>query len=197
MLSGIVLAAGRARRFGSAKPLALYEGRPLVRHVVEVLDIPGMGDLLVVVPMPAEPYRAALAGTRARTVVNDQPDEGMSLSLRIGLSALDPATEAIVVALADQPTIEQDVIESLIREWRRNHRDIIAPVYRGERGHPVLLGASIWPELRAITGDRGARDVIDRDPRRVLLLPFDRDVPRDVDTPEDLAGLWRPRAQGA
>lgn len=197
MLSGIVLAAGRARRFGSAKPLALYEGRPLVRHVVEVLDVPDVQELLVVVPTPEELYRAALVGTRARTLVNDQPDEGMSRSLRIALGALAPSTDAIVIALADQPTIERDVVESLIREWRRTHQHIIAPVYRGERGHPVLFDATTWPELRAVTGDRGARDVIDRDPRRVLLLPFDRDVPRDVDTPEDLAGLWRPRAQGA
>jgi molybdenum cofactor cytidylyltransferase len=197
VLSGIVLAAGRARRFGSAKPLALYEGRPLVRHVVEVLDVRDVQELLVVVPTPEELYRAALVGTRARTVVNDQPDEGMSRSLRIALSALDPASDAIVVALADQPTIERDVIESLIREWRRSHQHIIAPVYRGERGHPVLFDATTWPELRAVTGDRGARDVIERDPRRVSLLPFDRDVPRDVDTPEDLAELWRPPAKGA
>lgn len=197
MLSGIVLAAGLARRFGSAKPLALYEGRPLVRHVVEVLDVADVHDLVVVVPTPGEPYSEALAGTRARTVVNEQPEEGMSHSLRVGLSALDPTTQAIIVALADQPTIERDVVESLIREWRRTRQHIIAPVYRGQRGHPVLFDASTWPELRAVSGDRGARDVIDRDPRRVALLLVERDMPHDVDTPEDLAGLRRPPAESA
>lgn len=194
MLSAIILAAGQARRFGSAKPLALYEGRALVRHVVEVLDVSDVDDLVVVVPSPGEPYGAALAGTRARTVVNEDPEEGMSRSLRVGLSALVATTEAMVVALADQPTIERTVVLTLIREWRRTRQHIVAPVYRGERGHPVLFGAAVWPELRTLVGDRGARDVFDRDPSRVLLVQVDRDMPRDVDTPDDLDALRGTRA---
>ncbi|MGH7712770.1 MAG: nucleotidyltransferase family protein [Gemmatimonadaceae bacterium] len=189
MISAIVLAAGLARRFGSAKPLALYEAKPLVRHVVDRLAVADVTDVIVVVPRPAAAYASALAGTRARTVVNEAPADGMSSSLHVGLSALDPWTQAVLVALADQPMIEPDVLVSMIREWRASRSPIVAPVYRGERGHPVLFAAAVFPELRAVSGDRGARDVIERDQRRVRLMAIDRDLPRDIDTPEDLAAL--------
>ena len=186
MISAIVLAAGLARRFGSAKPLALYNGNPLVRCVVERFT--GF-DIVVVIPAPAADYEAALAGTSTRRVINERPSDGLSSSLRTGVAALDSRTQAVLVALADQPTIEKDVIESIVAEWRHTRARIVAPVYRGERGHPVLFDAAVFSELHELTGDRGAREVIERDPRRVRLIPIDRDAPRDVDTQEDLAIL--------
>ena len=183
MISAIVLAAGLARRFGSAKPLALYAGKPLVRCVVE--RFAGF-DVVVVIPAPVADYDAALAGTSTRRVINERPSDGLSSSLRAGIAALDARTQAVLVVLADQPTIERDVIESIVAEWRNTRALIVAPVYRGERGHPVLFDAAVFPELRALTGDRGARDVIEREPGRVRLITVDREPPRDVDTPDDL-----------
>lgn len=183
VISAIVLAAGLARRFGSAKPLALYTGKPLVRCVVERFT--GF-DVVVVVPPPAADYDAALAGTSTRRVINERPSDGLSSSLRAGVAALDARTQAVLIALADQPTIERDVIESIVAEWRNTRALIVAPVYRGERGHPVLFDAAVFPELRELTGDRGAREVIERDPSRVRLIAVDREVPRDIDTPDDL-----------
>ena len=74
MISAIVLAAGLARRFGSAKPLALYNGNPLVRCVVERFT--GF-DIVVVIPAPAADYEAALAGTSTRRVINERVDSGI------------------------------------------------------------------------------------------------------------------------
>lgn len=188
MLSAIVLAAGMARRFGSAKTLALYDAKPLVRHVVERLAIPQIHEIVVVVAGLQEHARA-LATTSARLVVNKQSSEGMSTSLRLGLASIDPRTQAVLVALADQPTIERAVVEQVIDTWRRTNAAIVAPVYRGVRGHPVLFAATIFDELRALEGDRGARGVIERDARRVFLIPIDGPAPRDVDRPEDLQQL--------
>jgi molybdenum cofactor cytidylyltransferase len=95
----------------------------------------------------------------------------------------------VIIALADQPTIAPSVVDSLVHEWRTAKVAIVAPLYRGERGHPVLFAASVFPELQLLTGDRGAREVIERDPTRVRLVRVDSDVPRDVDTREDLAAL--------
>jgi molybdenum cofactor cytidylyltransferase len=189
VISAIVLAAGLARRFGSAKPLALYGGKPLVRCVVE--QFTGF-DVVVVIPAPAADYDAALAGASTRRVINERPSDGLSSSLRAGIAALDARTRAVLVALADQPTIDRDVIESIVAEWRNTRALIVAPVYRGERGHPVLFDATVFPELRELSGDRGARDVIERDPSRVRLISVDREPPRDVDTPDDLAILNDP-----
>ena len=191
MISAIVLAAGLAQRFGSSKVLARYRRKPLVRHVVDALDTPNVADIVVVVPRPKTVYAKALAPTRARIVVNEQPAAGMSSSLHVGLHELDPATEAVLVALGDQPLIDQSVVESLIHEWRRTRAAIVAPLYGEERGHPVLFDAIVFPELHRVTGDQGARAVIECDPDRVCLVAVTLDAPRDVDTPADLTALRR------
>ncbi|MGQ0641903.1 MAG: nucleotidyltransferase family protein [Gemmatimonadaceae bacterium] len=188
MISAIVLAAGLARRFGSAKTLALYRAKPLVRHVVDCLALPDIHETIVVIPGLAE-YAAPLAQSGARLVMNERASDGMSSSLLVGLGSIDPRTQAILVALADQPTIAREVVLALIREWHTTRAHIVAPLYRGERGHPVLFDAAAFPELRMITGDRGARDVVDRDPSRVRLVALDREAPRDVDIPLDLESL--------
>jgi molybdenum cofactor cytidylyltransferase len=121
--------------------------------------------------------------------VNPAPDQGQSSSLRAGLEALAPATEAIVVGLGDQPTVPRMVVPGLIRRWRETGQPVVAPRYADGRGNPVLFAATLFPELRAVTGDQGARAVIARDPGRVALLELEEPMPPDVDTPEDLARL--------
>lgn len=193
MISGIVLAAGAGRRFGAAKPLASLDGKPLVRHVLDVLAAGGITEIVLVLPPPGDLYTAALLGVsgRVRSVVNELSSDGLSSSLRLGLEAVAGSTEAVLIALADQPHIDPAVIRRIVETWRRDGRPIVAPAYRGERGHPVLFGKALFPELRAVSGDRGAREVIERDASRVALVHIDADVPRDVDTPEDLAALER------
>lgn len=173
------------------KPLALYKGEPLVRHVVKCFQGAAVHEVVVVVSQSDAPYLAALDGvqTRVRLAVVDHPELGMSRSLQHGLSVLDTRTDAVVVALADQPTIQRAVVRALVREWQAKRSLIVAPTYRGERGHPVLFDAAVFPELYAITGDRGAREVIESDASRVALVLVDADPPKDVDTQEDLAAL--------
>ena len=189
MISAIVLAAGFGRRFGSGKTLANHDGKALVRHVVDSVSVAEVDDVVVVAPGQATGFADALAGSRARVVGNDRADAGMSRSLQVGLDAVDSATEAVIIALADQPLIARSTVEALLRDWRDSKAPIVAPLYRSERGHPVLFSAAVFPELRLLTGDRGAREVIERDPSRVRLVPIDADVPKDVDTQEDLAAL--------
>jgi len=68
---------------------------------------------------------------------------------------------------------------------------IVAPLYRGVRGNPVLFAASLFPELRAVGGDQGARDIIARSPDRVTLVDVDADMPLDVDDRASLDAVVR------
>jgi molybdenum cofactor cytidylyltransferase len=187
MIAGIVLAAGASRRFGSQKLLACVGGVPLVRRSVETLLATALDELVVVVGSNALAVAAALAGLSVRTVTNTAYAAGMSTSLRAGLDAVQPATEAALVALADQPGVDADIVDRLVERYRADRSAIVAPVYRGGvRGNPVLFDRSLFGELRAVTGDEGGRAVIARDPGRVALVEFAREMPRDVDVPGDL-----------
>jgi molybdenum cofactor cytidylyltransferase len=188
VIAGIVLAAGAARRFGSQKLLAPVGGVPLVRRTVEGLLEASLDEVIVVVGSDAVAVGEALVGLSVRTVTNAAYATGMSSSLRAGLASLLPATDAALVALADQPGVAH-VVNRLVERYHVDRPAIVAPLYRGaQRGNPVLFDRSLFDELRAVAGDEGGRSVVARDPLRVALVEFAEEMPGDIDTPSDLEG---------
>mgnify|MGYP003739742675 CR=1 FL=1 len=125
---------------------------------------------------------------RVQLLVNPNPDEGMGGSLRLAAEALPPDTEAVVIGLADMPEIAPGTISALIAAWRPlGIRGIVAPEFDDRRGHPVIFGAGHFPALRELSGDQGARSVIQRCAADLLLVPVDDPgVIVDLDTPSDL-----------
>ncbi len=183
----LVLAAGSASRFGADKVTALLSGEPVVRHVVRALE--GIaGRIVVVVGDNAEAVRQALTGGRVEIIRNPLAREGLSSSIVAGLNAM-PECAAVMILLGDQPRIDRAVVSSVIDGWRAGGGAIIAPSYRGVRAPPVLFTRAVFAELRGLTGDSGAKVVLDRDPHRVMVVEVDQPVPVDVDTPLDLAML--------
>ena len=189
MTAGILLAAGLSRRMGRAKLLLPLDGRPVVRHAAEGLLAAGVEPLSAVVGPDDEAVTAALADLRVRIVVNPHPEAGQASSLVAGIAALPPGTEAVLVALGDQPFVPAGVIRELIYALQGSDKVIAAPHYRDGLGNPVLFRAAVFPELLALGGDRGARAVVERDEARVALVEVDRPMPEDVDTPDDYARL--------
>lgn len=189
MIAAIVLAAGASRRFGSQKLLAELRGKPVVRWSVENLLEAQPDEVIVVVGCDGEGVRAALEGLAVRVVVNESWAEGIGSSLRAGIAAVGADADAAMIALGDQPGVEVRVIASLLNAHAEGDKAIVVPSYRGERGHPVIFAASVFPELQALRGDRGARDVIACDRGRVTVVDFDAPLPLDVDTEEELRTL--------
>ena len=192
VIAAIVLAAGASTRMGRQKlTLPMPDGRPLVRLAVEQVLAAGLDETVVVLGGDAEAVSAALAGLPVRTVANPRYAEGQSTSLRAGLDALRPGTEAVVIALGDQPLPDPGVVRRLVAAFRETGRPIVVPVYRDGRGNPVLFGSALFDELRAVTGDQGGRGVIAGDPDRVAEVPVDAPMPTDIDTPQDYEAARR------
>jgi nicotine blue oxidoreductase len=165
MIAGVVLAAGEASRFGGPKQAVLLP------HVLRRLRPAGLGDLVVVLGA----HDVAVTG--ARTVRCADWQRGPGASLRAGLAALAPEVEAAVVCLADGPLIDADAVARVVGAWRAGAGEVVAASYEGVRGHPVVLGRSVWPEIT----DEGARTL------DAALVPCDDlGFPEDVDTEEDL-----------
>jgi molybdenum cofactor cytidylyltransferase len=124
-----------------------------------------------------------------RFAVNPRPQDGQGTSIAAGVGALKPWTRAVMIALGDQPRIPDAVVRSLLEAFQTSGKPIVAPVYRGVQGTPVVFASEIFAELRALEGDSGARAVVAARPERVERVTIDLAMPPDVDTPEDYAKL--------
>jgi molybdenum cofactor cytidylyltransferase len=193
---GLVLAAGAARRFGYPKQLAPFRDRPLLEHaVVAATSAQALSRVVVTLGSHAEEILAAVDFHRAEPVVVADWEEGQSASLRAGVRALAADADAVVVLLGDQPLVSFRVVEHMVHAWRPD-LDAARATYRGEPGHPVVLGRSLFDAVDAISGDAGARSLFGS--ATVLDVECGSAAVLDVDTPEQLASVRRmpPPASG-
>jgi len=174
--AGLLLAAGEGRRFGGPKQLALLDARPLIEHALEALA--GMDRVVVVLGARAAEIRAGADLGRAQVVVCPDWAEGMSASLRRGLSALAGAEE-VVIMLADQPLITAAVVARVQAQPGPAAR----AVYDGAPGHPVVVRGPLLARAGELRGDAGFRDLLGG---AAAVECSDLADARDVDTPEDL-----------
>jgi len=190
--AAIVLAAGLSRRMGRPKLLLTLEGRPVIRHTVERMLAAGLSDVIVVVGPEHEAIRQALEGLPVRLAVNPTPEAGQASSVRRGIQAVSPLATVALIALGDQPWVSADVIHRLLAALAAPGKRIAAPRYADGLGNPVLFAADVFPELLALTGDRGARAVVEKDASRLAVVDVAQAMPRDLDTPEDYERLKGP-----
>jgi molybdenum cofactor cytidylyltransferase len=192
--AAILLAAGTSSRMGAGrhKLLLPLAGRPLIVHTVEAALHSQARPLLIVLGHLADELRAALGAYGAHpaieTIVNPAYPEGMSTSLRAGLRALlsrppEQRPGAALILLGDQPFVSAALLDRLIEAWRATGRPIVAPLYQGRRGNPVLFAATLFAELLTVEGDEGGRRVVEQHRSELLLVEVTEQLAQhDVDT---------------
>lgn len=184
----LVLAAGSSRRLGRPKQLLDLEGRPLLQHVIDAAAAAGSQQIVVVLGHAEREIRAAIAlPPNAVVAVNPDFATGQASSLRVGLDALAESITRAVVVLGDQPRVSPEVIGSVAHA----KGPIARATYAGIPSHPVAFDRALWPELHAVEGDRGARDVLASHAGDVTLVRFSGPPPGDVDTDEDYQQILR------
>lgn len=188
MISGIVLAAGAASRFGSTKQLAMIDGAPLVEHAIASLRA-STDEIVVVTGHDADAVEAALP-REVRVVRNDLYRDGMATSLAAAIHALDDRSEAAVVVPADQPGVSPEDVAELVGRFRATRARIVRLRYTDGPG-PALLSREIYAEAGHLHGDTGARVLMASHPEWVEEVAVARPVPTDVDTPADLERATR------
>jgi molybdenum cofactor cytidylyltransferase len=193
-LSGIgivVLAAGRSTRMGANKLLQDLDGFPLVRHAVQSAVASGLEPVVVVTGHEEEAVRAVLGGLGVTFVSNPAYADGLSTSLRAGIAALPETSDAALVMLGDMPLVESGLLRRLASAYLAEPAGLAAvPVHEGRWGNPVIVARALFPRIEALTGDAGARKLLEGMKDQVIEVPVSEDaVEVDVDTPEALARL--------
>ena len=181
----VMLAAGAASRFGGGKLLhPLADGLAIAVHSLRNLRAAGL-DVTAVVRPGDDALAALLRAEGAQVTVCERAEEGMGASLACGVAAA-PSDIGWVIALADMPALKPDTIRTIAAAIRDGAL-IAAPVRDGQRGHPVSFAARYGNELAALGGDEGARSIVQRDRKSMMLIPVDDPgVLLDIDRREDV-----------
>ena len=183
--AAVILAAGSSQRFGEDKRLAMINDQPMIVKSLQ----PYLAHLQSVYTIlrPNDPVRAVLP---PEICVIEAIDAhlGMGHSLAAAAQQLT-ALDWILVGLADMPWIKPETIAHIVNSISNQENAIVRPSHGGQPGHPVAFTANYLDELKTLTGDVGARNVVSRNSAYLVdLAVTDQAILRDVDTPRQIRG---------
>lgn len=191
-IGALILAAGSSRRAGSINKLLvpLSDNTAMVTRVAQEVCRSKVSQVIAVTGHQHEHVESALEATAVQCVHNKAHHTGMASSVVIGVSQL-LEQDAILVCLGDMPHVKAELIDQLIEAYRQTPgKSIFLPVADEQRGNPVLFSKVFFDSLLALTGDIGARRIVQQHPHEVFEVPVQTDsILKDYDTPAELASL--------
>lgn len=191
----IVLAAGGSTRLGHPKQLLPHLGRTLLRHAADVAVQAATGPVVVVLGAHGESIRGELDGLAVQVTMNRDWRTGIATSIQAGLVSLgrDREPDAVILMTCDQPHVSAELLRRLVDRYADARPPAVACGYAGTLGTPALFDRSLFGELWLLTGDHGAKQVIERHQSGAVRVAFDNGAV-DIDTAEDVARLGSERS---
>jgi molybdenum cofactor cytidylyltransferase len=191
-VAAIVLAAGASRRLGQPKQLLIHAGETLLARTIRLAGEAGAAPVIAVLGANLELIRASVSLGSAILSINDEWHGGISTSIHAGLNALDetvPDAAAVLILACDQPLLTADHLQALIEVFAAQAEpSIAASAYAGVLGIPAVFPRMVFPQLRALRGDKGARALLIDPPCALLSIPLNGGEV-DIDEPGDLDRL--------
>lgn len=193
VVGGVLLAAGSGSRMGH-KPKGLLElgGVPLIRRTLIALSGAGLDELVVVLGEHAEHLEPAVRDFPVTLVHNPNPADGQVSSLRLGLAALSPKLNAVMVALADQPLLGAQDLNDLIGAYKKRPEgtQVVVPTVDGLPGNPVMFSAEVKDAVLSGDARLGCKQWQAQNPQAVHhWATANKRYRQDVDSPEDIEQL--------
>ena len=183
----IILAAGGSRRMSEPKQFLRFDGKTLLRRAAETAVQTIYEPVVVVLGANFERAAAEIEDLPVKLVFNEKWRRGLSFSIKAGLEKLlkiAPETTAVVIALADQPFINANHLNLFAERFEQTQNPVVAAKYNQTHGVPALFAREVFEDLGALSGDKGAKSVIEK--HRLTLSTIDLpEAAFDIDTPED------------
>jgi molybdenum cofactor cytidylyltransferase len=184
----VILAAGEAVRLGKPKQLIEFKGEPLLRRAAKSVIAAGLTPIVVLGAI-LEPCHEVLRDLDATIVQNDRWRDGIASSIVAGLSAAEQrGVDAVLLMVCDQPRISAESLRRVIEAYPGH--GIAAARYGGTFGTPAIFSSKFFSALRTLSGDRGAKAIIQSSSSEVVMV----DLPEaafDVDSAADLDEMNR------
>lgn len=184
-VAAILLAAGASTRMGRNKLFFPLEGETLLRRAVRRAAEAGLAPVIVVLGHEADRARAELAGLPCRPVVNPDYARGINTSVHVGVAALPPDAQAVIVLLADMPFVTADMLATLVARYRQHGAPLVISDYAGVNAPPMLYDRALFPELAVMEGEGCGRQVVRKHREEAVVVPWTADALADLDVPDD------------
>jgi len=190
VISAILLAAGQSKRMdGENKLTKEIQGVPLIKHSVKNILASSVGELIIVLGYQKEIIEKLIdKNNKIKFVFNKDFESGMASSIKAGLNHLSNNTEAFFICLGDMPMVGHDIYNQLIKS--KGNKEIIVPTYKGQQGNPVLFDKSMKETVMNITGDVGAKKILELNKDKILNLEInDQGIVKGFNTLGDFSSL--------
>ena len=183
MISAILLAAGQSKRMnGENKLVKKIKDIPVIKHSVRNIMASSIDELIVVLGHQKEIIEKLIdKNEKIKFVFNKDYESGMASSIKTGLNNLSEKAEAFFICLGDMPMVNADIYNQLIKS--RNQKDIIVPTYKGQPGNPVLFDKLMKEKIMNITGDVGAKTILELNKDKILNIETnDKSITKNFNT---------------
>jgi molybdenum cofactor cytidylyltransferase len=190
----VILAAGSSSRLGKPKQLLEFDGMNLLNHAIIEATNSNTCSVVVVLGDNADLIANKIDRDIAIIVKNENWDEGIASSVRLGIGTLlsqIPSIDAVIFMTCDQPYISSSVLNELMIKYQQTGKPIVTSNYGEATGPPALFHKSFFPELMGLKGDVGARKIIQQHGDQVATVSFPQGK-IDIDTKEDYEALKKP-----
>ena len=196
MNSCILLAAGESKRMnGENKLIKEIDGIPLIKYSVKNILGSAVDELIIVTGYQKEIIENIIdKNKKIKFVYNKNFSNGIASSINAGLCEISTKAKNFFISLADMPNVNQNIYNKLIKGKNsynvklkpENRKDIIIPTSDGKDGNPVLFSIFMKNDVMKISGDRGAKEIIENKKNKILRIPFEGDgVILDFDTQDN------------
>lgn len=185
----IILAAGSSSRMGKAKQNLSFKGLTLLQTAVKTAVASNANTVAVVLGANTDVIFSTISTEPVHIFKNKQWAEGMGTSISFGLSELlksQPQLSSVLFMLTDQPLVDEDFINKLTNQAAQGK--IVTSSYNDTIGPPVLFDKQFFEEILEITGNEGAKKIMQKHPKAIVEVPFPQGA-FDIDTPDDYSRL--------
>ena len=190
MISAILLAAGQSKRMnGENKLTKEIQGIPLIKLSVKNILASSINEMIVVLGHQKEVIEKLIdKSEKIKCVFNKDFESGMASSIKAGLNHLSNNTDAFFICLWDMPMFSHNIYNQLIKS--KDNKEIIVPTYKGQQGNPVLFDKSMKETVMDITGDVGAKKILELNKDKILNLEInDQSIVEGFNTQSDFSSL--------
>lgn len=186
MIWAMILAAGESTRMEKPKLLLPFGSETIIETIIHQV-IPSKADnILIVLGSGWKKIEEKTKRFSLKTTVNPNFKRGMLSSVQWGFKALPENTRAVLVLLGDQPAISTAIIDKIIDAYQTTKKGIVLPVYKKERGHPVLIDLKYKGEVEGLSHKIGLRGLVYSHPEDIMEVKVKTaSVLRDIDYLED------------